>query len=447
MHMQGLGQISTDIAVGRDAGVRLAVPSQIPVEWMLEYRACIELELGCSLDQTVTLEVEFPFDDLAAEVLLGDGRVVPSDPVAMAAKPHLRALRFCGVPQMRLLVGERRVLDRDSWKSTFVKAAFAMNFDFQDAPVVALVGEVLDPAYGNQATTDKLCLVMRQVDVPRFLPYLYGWQASGLKRIVVFGDKDQFVDPATNGWDRVLLDENVQAMVRRDFEMFLERREWFRERAVPWRRGYLLHGPPGNGKTSVIRAMVSDARVQAFSLNLASPNAYDGQLTEAFERAAAAAPGIILLEDMDRLFSKLEKSDCGVSLGHLLNCLDGAGNQEGVIVVATANHPEVLDAAVLKRPGRFDRVVHFGLPDEALRKRYVMKVSRQAFSDADYTVIAAACERFSFAQIREVWLLASMVGFEREREATVADWLDAVARVRAEQSVGKGRPVGFDTKQ
>jgi hypothetical protein len=443
MRKQGLGQLSSKIEEGRDTGVRFAVPSQIPVEWMREYRSWIELELGCAIDDAVTLEVDFPFDNLAAEAMLGNGRVVASDPVAAAAKTHLRAARFCGAPQMRLAAAERRIVDRDSWKSTFVKAAFALNFDFQDRPVVILAGEVLDPAYGNQSAVDKLCLVIRQQDVMRFLPYLYGWRTSGRKRIEVFGDKDQFVDPAVNGWDRVLLDDNAQTMVRRDFETFLERREWFRERAVPWRRGYLLHGPPGNGKTSVIRAMVSDPRIQAFSINLASQNAYDGQLTEAFESAALAAPGLILLEDLDRLFTKGDKTEGCISFGHLLNCLDGAGNQEGVIVVATANHPEVLDRAVLKRPGRFDRVVYFGPPDEELRKRYVLRVSQGALSGEDGAAVAAACERFSFAQMREVWLLASMVGFEEDREATVTDWLESARRVRQEQSVGSGRTLGF----
>src|SRR5439155_24452893 len=59
-----------------------------------------------------------------------------------------------------------------------------------------------------------------------------------------------------------------------------------------------------------------------------------------------------------------------VSFQSLLNCLDGVGTQDGVIVVATANDPNCLDPAILKRPGRFDRVVHFRNPDAELRRQY-----------------------------------------------------------------------------
>ena len=72
---------------------------------------------------------------------------------------------------------------------------------------------------------------------------------------------------------------------------------------------------------------------------------------------------MVVLEDLDRALPKIGETKSRVSLQQLLNCLDGVGTGEGIIVVATANEPTILDSAVLRRPGRFDRVIHFADPD------------------------------------------------------------------------------------
>ena len=86
---------------------------------------------------------------------------------------------------------------------------------------------------------------------------------------------------------------------------------------------------------------------------------------ECFRSLLRIAPSLIVLEDIDRAFPQVpsQLAPTKVSLSHLLNCLDGLGTQEGVVVVATANDPTTLDPAILQRPGRFDRVVEFPAPD------------------------------------------------------------------------------------
>jgi ATP-dependent 26S proteasome regulatory subunit len=85
-------------------------------------------------------------------------------------------------------------------------------------------------------------------------------------------------------------------------------------------------------------------------------------VTELFETAARNKPGLIILKDPDR------------ALQHLLNRLDGVSPYEGVIV--TANKPASLDPAILKRPGRFCRIVSFPDPDAACRRAYLLKLPR-----------------------------------------------------------------------
>jgi chaperone BCS1 len=159
-------------------------------------------------------------------------------------------------------------------------------------------------------------------------------------------------------------------MVRTDFELFFEREEWFRQHNLPYRRGYLLWGPPGNGKSYAIRVMAAHPHIQPYTLDLSEVEEKSSDVHQLFERAAANTPALVILEDLDRAFPTEGKQtrERTVSFQTLLNCLDGVGTQDGVIVVATANDPTCLDPAILKRPGRFDRVVHFRNPDAELRR-------------------------------------------------------------------------------
>jgi ATP-dependent 26S proteasome regulatory subunit len=104
-----------------------------------------------------------------------------------------------------------------------------------------------------------------------------------------------------------------------------------------------------------------------------------------------------------------------VSFQTLLNCLDGVGSQDGVLVVASANHPEALDAAVLKRPGRFDRVVQFRNPDADLRREYYRRLSPILRGEKFETAILQT-EGFSFAQLRETYILGAQLAFSDSRD-------------------------------
>jgi SpoVK/Ycf46/Vps4 family AAA+-type ATPase len=83
----------------------------------------------------------------------------------------------------------------------------------------------------------------------------------------------------------------------------------------------------------------------------------------------------VLLEDLDRAFPNPGEMRSSISVQPLLNCLDGVATGEGIIVVATANEPAILDPAILRRPGRFDRVVHFPNPTPELRREYFRRMN------------------------------------------------------------------------
>jgi mitochondrial chaperone BCS1 len=140
-------------------------------------------------------------------------------------------------------------------------------------------------------------------------------------------------------WNQLVLDQRAISLLKDDFESFFERESWFREKRLPFRRGYLLHGPPGNGKTTAIRAIMSSRGLSAYTMWLFDRRRDDGDLDALFEKALRHRPALMLLEDLDRAFPETGGTRSNVSIQQLLNCLDGDATGEGLIVVATANEP------------------------------------------------------------------------------------------------------------
>src|ERR1700732_890193 len=146
-----------------------------------------------------------------------------------------------------------------------------------------------------------------------------------------------------------------------------------------------------------------------------------------FQRAAENTPALVILEDLDRAFPTEGKRtrERTVSFQTLLNCLDGVGSQDGVIVVATANDPTCLDAAILKRPGRFDRVVQFRNPDPDLRREYYQRLST-VLTGEQFEIAIEQTKGFSFAQLRETYILGAQSAFEHGSEVGIADVIEAI---------------------
>lgn len=155
--------------------------------------------------------------------------------------------------------------------------------------------------------------------------------------------------------ESLYFDSRVLDELLADVHNFIQSEGWYRRLGIPYRRGYLLYGEPGTGKTSLIKGIASllDKPLyiigqQAFDLN--------STMTSAFQDIPAGS--MVVLEDFDRLFMKT-KASLKPSMGTLLNQLDGLEAKEGMMIFITANHRSVFDAA-LERPGRIDRKFYIG---------------------------------------------------------------------------------------
>jgi ATPase family associated with various cellular activities (AAA) len=313
------------------------------------------------------------------------------------------------------------------------RGAYCLEWD--DCPVAFRLRGIASPlialAVSYHAGPDSVCentarvLIFRRDAVEQVLQLLARLSKSdGQPRLHTHNSVTQPVQPCD--WGQLVLDPNIVSLLKNDFESFLQRKDWFRKMRLPFRRGYLLHGPPGNGKSTAIRAMLTSAGLTAYTLRLFDSQVDDGDLDRVFERAVKHAPGIILLEDLDRCFPKTGESRSKVSLQQLLNCLDGVGTGEGIVTVATANEPTILDPAILRRPGRFDRVVYFPNPSAVLRREYFCRMHAE-LAAADLDPVVSDSDGFSFAQLRESYIMAGQLAFEADREICVED-LSAGAR-------------------
>ncbi|KAF5373581.1 hypothetical protein D9758_000658 [Tetrapyrgos nigripes] len=160
----------------------------------------------------------------------------------------------------------------------------------------------------------------------------------------------------------VVLDEGVAENIEKDVNAFLSRREWYANRGIPYRRGYLLYGPPGSGKTSFIQALAGVLNYDICLLNLSERGLGDDRLTHLLSNAPERS--FILIEDVDAAFNKrVQTSEDGyqssVTFSGFLNAIDGVASGEERVLFLTTNHIDRLDPALI-RPGRVDVAEYIG---------------------------------------------------------------------------------------
>lgn len=170
------------------------------------------------------------------------------------------------------------------------------------------------------------------------------------------------------------------------------------------KRGVLLMGPPGNGKTSACRWIWQECRRRRWEWRLVTPDAYrqargNDSIEELF---SVEKRGIVFFDDMDIALRDRESVHESEDQAVFLTALDGITVNEGVVFVFTTNCSlELIDRA-FKRPGRIDLVLHFDTPDPALRRELVQRWHPEIRDSLKIDRVVESTDGFSFAEIEEL---------------------------------------------
>jgi len=238
---------------------------------------------------------------------------------------------------------------------------------------------------------------------------------------------DPLPRPRNLDWNALVLPPDFKEAFRREVTFFFDHEDAFRRMRIPHRRGLLLTGPPGNGKTSALRMVASDRPEPFFTCQITDLTDRS-EVDDAFDKAARDAPSILCFEDLDTLF----KDDLGLS--HFLNRLDGLHQLEGVLVLATTNHPDDLDEALTHRPSRFDCIFHFGNPGADERRRFLVDGLGPSFDER----LVSRTAGFSMAQVKEVRVAACVEAIRRGlAEPSIEAALEAISRMKGTKEVAR----------
>jgi chaperone BCS1 len=192
----------------------------------------------------------------------------------------------------------------------------------------------------------------RRARMPVYVNLQYGWQMIGAR--------------ASRSLDTLVLADGLLERIVADIETFRASRDWYRTMGIPFRRGFLLHGPPGTGKSSLAQALAGKFEAPLYALSLTGSDFTDSNLIELLHEVAPDA--FVILEDVDAAFNGRDAESKGVTMSGLLNAIDGAASKDGCVLFVSTNHVERLDPA-LRRPGRLDVQIELAYADRSQRRR------------------------------------------------------------------------------
>jgi transitional endoplasmic reticulum ATPase len=263
-------------------------------------------------------------------------------------------------------------------------------------------------ASGNCPETDALILAAGK------------WTSELHNEIFVFDDghwtksKDLWKSVNSASWNDVILDPEMKKNLIEDVQGFFSNQSLYKEFAVPWKRGVILHGVPGNGKTVSIKALMSslysreDHAIPSLYIKSFETNCQTQQyaIRAIFTKARSMAPCLLIFEDLDSIVNDNIRS-------YFLNEVDGLESNDGILMIGSTNHLDKLDPAISKRPSRFDRKYHFKLPGTEERRGYaeywrtkLLKNETVEFPEDVTGIIAQLTEGFSFAYMKELFVMA-----------------------------------------
>jgi cell division protease FtsH len=292
--------------------------------------------------------------------------------------------------------------------------------------------------------------------------------AEGVKRIIkeenfyrgkkiMLGQRIDFLDIPLKRWEDLVLDPATKDETYANTVGFLANLKEYDKYGVLPKRGVLLAGEPGTGKTLISKVIM--AQSQGITCLTTNPYSFEGDpcirqyIVELYELAEDLAPSIVFLEDIDQFAQSRAQHGYakGATLLSLLSALDGVEEHKGIVTVATTNCLDTLDMAITERPSRFDRVIELNRPTLKERTELISRLCRRIpITEHTKEYIADKTEKFTPAQLQEVIYTLVIMRNQKGRVAEPTSFEFATAEVDCAIHKIYGRrkdPLGFCPKR
>jgi len=197
------------------------------------------------------------------------------------------------------------------------------------------------------------------------------------------------------------------------------RRDLLKSLGLGTNRGMLIAGPPGVGKTHLVRVIAAELAGR-YTTILADANAMRHTIADLYAESDTFGPTLVVLDDIDLVLGHRDSSGTNTSLADFLSTLDGVRQRDDILTIATTNDPKSLDPAA-QRSNRFDMVITLPMPDAASRTRILQRHLGPLGLDLDYHALAETLEGASGADVKEVIRRAVLEHGERFTHAQLVE--------------------------
>lgn len=277
-----------------------------------------------------------------------------------------------------------------------------------------------EDAYSHSRATDALILDVKEKVIGSDADYVWFFDNYWTR------SRELWLQVQKASWDKVILEPNLKSELEHVASSFFDSRDTYAKYGVPWKRGLIFYGPPGNGKTISIKALMrtlyarKDPIPSLYVRNVAQPY----QIGVVFQQARALTPCCLIFEDVETIVTDKTRSI-------FFNEIDGIASNDGILLLASTNYLDRLDPGLTKRPSRFDRKYNFPRPNEGEREQYAhfwQRKLQKAKSDVPFPdklclPIAKVTTGFSFAFLQEAFI-ATMLSIARDSSSAEADQLE-----------------------
>jgi predicted AAA+ superfamily ATPase len=226
--------------------------------------------------------------------------------------------------------------------------------------------------------------------------------------------------------------------ILRDIQNFWDRKDKYKEYNFVHKRGILMYGEPGCGKSGIIQLIAKQLiENDGIIINIKDQDDVDYfmDFISTFRKIEPNRPLIVLLEDIDSIAGENSHST-----SRLLNILDGVKQIEDVVYIATTNYPEKLQDRITNRPSRFDRRYKVELPNEEIREAYIRhKLTDEDIENVDIKEWVKRTEGMSLSHLKEVVISTIVMGREFEEVMENLEGLKKAPSIKGSGKVGFGR--------